>query len=96
MEVENMFKGKVILAYLVNPPDEFIGGIAISHPKLETLCGRHFVVGTVPENPSDWASGLRISVAFEQIAHYLELESHDDFFDVADAGIPGMGNKSIH
>lgn len=95
MAIDNVFKGKVILSYLINPPDEFVGGLAISAPRIEENLGRYFVVGRVPENISDWTSGLPISVAFDQIAHYMEFEDENDFFEKAGSGIPGIGNKSI-
>jgi hypothetical protein len=95
MGIENIFNGKVILAYLINSPDDFAGGLAISDPKIEEKLGRYFVVGRVPENPSDWTSGLPISVAFDQIAHFMEFEDENDFIEKASSIAPKFGDKSI-
>ena len=95
MANNNIFKGKVILAYLINPSDEFAGGLAISDPRIEETLGRYFVVGKIPENFSDWTSGLRISVAFDQIAHYIEFEDENDFVEKAGAGINGIEHRTI-
>ena len=95
MTTDNIFKGKVILAYLINPPDDFVGGLAISEPRIEEKLERYFIVGRVPENPSDWSSGLPISVAFDQIAHYIEFEDEKDFIEKAGSVTSGIGSKSI-
>lgn len=95
MTTNDLFKGKAILAYLINPPDEFVGGLAIADPRIEDKFGRYFVVGKVPQNSADWTSGLRISVAFDQIAHYIEFEDENDFIEKAGQGISGIGNKTI-
>lgn len=75
-----MFKGKVVLVYLVNPPEEFAGGIAIADPQIVEAEKKKFVTGTVPETSDDWTSGLRVSVAFDQIAHFIEFADEDEFF----------------
>ncbi len=74
-----MFKGKVVLVYLINPPEVFSGGIAITDPQIVEAENRKFVMGTVPESPDDWTSGLRVSVAFDQIAHFIEFTDEDEF-----------------
>ena len=91
----NLFKGKVILVYLIDPPSEYVAGLAISNPKTIEYLGRYFVVGKVPESISDWTSGLRISVAFDQVAHFMEFKDENDFFERAGPDIYGLGNKSM-
>ena len=95
METEKIFKGKMLLMYLINPPDEFAGGVAISNPTIEEKLGRYFIVGRVPDNPEDWTSGMSISVAFDQIAHYLEFHGENDFYEKTGSTISGMGNSSL-
>ena len=43
-----LFKGKVVILYLINPPESFSGGVAICDPKIEERHGRIFLVGEVP------------------------------------------------
>jgi hypothetical protein len=74
-----MFKGKVVLLYLTNPPEDFTGGVAIVNPEIFEVENRRFVVGTAPERPYDWTSGLRASVAFDQIAYFLEFADESEF-----------------
>lgn len=68
-----------MLFYLTNPPEGFTGGIAIANPQVVEAENRKFVMGTVPEAPDDWTSGLRVSVAFDLIAHFLEFTDENDF-----------------
>ena len=75
----NFFKGKIVILYLINPPEAFSGGIAISEPKIEELNGRFFLMGQVPSNPDDWTSGLRTGVAVDQVAHFLEFGDENEF-----------------
>jgi len=95
MDLNNIFKGKVLLVYLINPPNEFTGGLAIATPRVEEKLGRYFVVGKVPGNPSNWTSGLSISVAFDQIAHYMEFADESDFIEKAASDMPGIGNDTL-
>jgi hypothetical protein len=90
-----MFEGKVVLVYLINPPDEFISGIAIFSPQVQDYFGRKFVTGTVPENPDDWTSGLKASVALDQIAHFLEFQNENDFAERNSSALPGIHGKHI-
>ena len=76
----NDFGGEVILVYLVNPPEEFIGGIPIVHPSIEEKAGVKFVVGKIPSDPRDWSSELPVGVALKQIAHYLVFASVEDYY----------------
>ncbi len=76
-----MFRGKLILVYLIDSSKEFIGGIAVLNPRIEEFEGRKFIVGKIPESSDDWASGLRAVIAFDQVAHYLEFEDESDYFD---------------
>ena len=75
------FRGKVVLIYLLNAPEDFRAGLAISDPRIEEVNGRLFVIGTVPELLNDWSSGQRVGVAFDQIAHFLEFSSEQEFID---------------
>ena len=95
MNSSSIFTGEVILVYLKTPPTEFAGGVAISRPRIEKKLGRYFVVGTVPENPKDWSSGLPISVAFDQIAHYLEFQDENDFDEKARLSVAGRDRDSL-
>ena len=73
-----IFKGEVVLFYLMNAPSEYSGGIVISNPKIQEVYGRVFVVGTVP-NIDDWSVGATVGVALDQVAHYLEFSSEQEF-----------------
>lgn len=75
------FKEKVVLLYLINDSPDFGGGIAICDPKIEEANGRVFVVGTVPVMLSDWSSGQKAGVAFDQIAHFVAFASEQEFVE---------------
>jgi hypothetical protein len=75
------FRGKVLIVYLINPPDAFSGGIAVANPRLEECYDRIFLVGEVPPSPDDWSSGLRISIGFDQVAHFLEFSDVDEYIE---------------
>jgi len=77
--VNDLFEGKVLLVYLINPPEAFVGGIAIINPQIVERMGRCFLIGAVPTRPDDWTSGLRVGISFEQIAHFLEFSDEDEF-----------------
>jgi len=81
MAENRLFRGKVVLVYMMNAAPEFSGGIAICDPVLEDNNGRCFVVGTVPNMFDDWSSGQTVGVALDQIAHYLEFSSEQEFID---------------
>ncbi len=85
-----MFRGKIVLLYLINAPQEFRGGIAIHDPVVEEINGRFFVSGTVPNGLDDWSSGQRIGVAFDQIAHFLEFETEREFIEKSSFWDQGM------
>jgi uncharacterized protein (DUF1330 family) len=76
-----LFAGKVLIVYLINPPEAFSGGIAIANPSVEERYGRTFLVGEVPESAGDWSSGLRIGIGFDQVAHFLEFTDVDEYVD---------------
>ena len=76
-----LFKGKIVIAYLTNPPEGFIGGIAISNPEIIEFNGRAFLFGYVPNSIVDWTSGLRVGIALEQIAHFLEFDDERELLD---------------
>jgi hypothetical protein len=80
MKSENFFDGEVVLIYLVNPPEAFVGGIPIVNPVIEEKEGMKFIVGRMPSDPSDWASDMPVGVALKQVAHYLVFSSLDEFY----------------
>jgi len=90
-----MFEGKVILIYLFNPPEAFIGGIAVYNPQVQDYFGRKFITGTVPRNPDDWTSGLKVSVAFDQVAHFLEFSDERDLLERNSSALPGFHGKPV-
>ena len=45
IDTTQLFKGRVLIAYLINPPEAFSGGVAISNPALEEFYGRIFLMG---------------------------------------------------
>jgi hypothetical protein len=79
VEDKKFFSGKVVLLYLLNPPDEFVSGIPISNPEIKELNGRSYFVGRIPKNPNDWASELRTGIAVDQIAHFIEFDDEEEF-----------------
>jgi hypothetical protein len=74
-----MFEGEVVLVYLIDPPEAFTSGIAIVNPEVQDHYGRNFITGTVPRDANDWTSGLRVGVALDQVAHFLEFPDERDF-----------------
>ena len=79
MSGNNDFGGDVVLVYLVNPPDAFVGGIPIVHPVIEEKAGVTFIVGHIPPDPRDWTSEMPIGVSMKQVAHYLVFATLEDF-----------------
>jgi hypothetical protein len=96
MNMKRMLDCKVVLLYLVNPPEEFSGGIAISDPQIIEMQGRRFVVGISPECLNDWVSGLRTSVAFDQVAQLIEFDSEEEFMERSEQAMAGMGGNPVH
>ncbi len=90
-----LFMGKIIIAYLNNPPAEFAGGIAITNPRIEEHNGRTFVIGQVPYSPDDWTSGLRVGLAYEQVTHFLEFTDEDEFFEKTSTALAGRDADSF-
>ena len=80
MNGKNDFDGDVVLVYLVNPPDTFVGGIPIVHPVIEEKAGLTFIVGQIPSDPRDWTSEMPIGVSLKQVAHYLVFPTLEDFY----------------
>jgi hypothetical protein len=76
-----VFKGRVLLVYLMNAPDAFAGGVAISNPKTEELFGRTFLIGDIPSTSSDWAAGSRIGIAFDQVTHFVEFSDENEYLE---------------
>jgi hypothetical protein len=89
----SLFKGKVVILYLINPHEAFSGGVAICDPKIEERQGRIFLVGEVPHSEGDWSSGLRIGVAFDQICHFIEFADTNEFLERTSSGI---ARKTLH
>ncbi|OGP91356.1 MAG: hypothetical protein A2157_18280 [Deltaproteobacteria bacterium RBG_16_47_11] len=75
------FKGRVLLVYLMNAPNAFLGGVVISNPKTEELFGRTFLIGDVPSTSNDWAAGSRIGIAFDQVSHFLEFSDENEYLE---------------
>lgn len=96
MDRKNLLACKVVLIYLINPPEEFAGGIAVSDPEVVEKEGRKFVAGISPEGLNDWVSGLRISVAYDQIAHLIEFDSEEEFLERSEQALAGYGSKPMH
>jgi hypothetical protein len=96
MQMKGLLACKVVLIYLANPPEEFAGGIAVGDPQVVELEGRKFVAGKSPEGLNDWVSGLRISVAFDQIAHLIEFDSEEEFMERSEQALAGFGGKPVH
>ena len=91
MRIENLFRGEVVLVYLVNPPEAFIGGIPIVNPVIEEKEGVKFIVGNMPSDPRDWTSDMPVGVALHQVAHYLVFSSVEDYYGKADFFTYGEG-----
>jgi len=91
MRSENGFGGEVVLFYLVNPPEVFVGGIPIVNPVIEGKEGLQFVVGNMPSDPRDWTSDMPVGVALNQVAHYLVFPSLDDFYQKSEFFTFGEG-----
>lgn len=75
------FKCKVVIVYIMNASPEFSNGVPIQDPRLEEINGRIFVLGVVPNVEEDWAAGLPIGIAFDQIGHFIEFASEKEFFE---------------
>jgi hypothetical protein len=90
-----IFQGKVVLLFLKGPPEGFTGGIAVLNPSIEEREGRKFVVGRVPPSPDDWTSGLRVGIAFDQIAHYLEFADENEFFEKSGLAMSSMETSPL-
>ena len=91
---EQFFKGKVVIVYLINPPEAFTGGIAVYNPQVEEWFGRIFLMGEVPPSPDDWTSGLRTGIAFDQIAHFLEFSDENEYLEKSSSAMDGKPFKS--
>ena len=91
-----VFQSSVIIVYLINSPEAFMGGIALKNPEIEERCGRQFLIGEVPFNPNDWTSGLKVGISFDQVAHYLEFPSEDEYFKRFSAQPEGEDFRSLH
>jgi len=90
-----MFEGRVVLFYMLNPPEAFAGGIAVLDPRIIDRWGQKFVVGRIPDGPDDWASGLRVSIAFDQVAHFLEFDSIEEYLEKSGPAWNGYGSSSL-
>ena len=94
MQNENVFGGRVVLIYLINPHDSVAGGIPVLDPVVEKKHGREFLVGQVPSDPNDWSAGLTVGIAMDQIAHYLVFSTEEEFTKKAE--FAGMSSSSMH
>jgi hypothetical protein len=73
------WSGKVVLIYLATVSGGSPPCVAVAHAALESRGGRQFVIGSVPSHPQDWASDLRIEVAWDQVSHVLVFDSLDQY-----------------
>ncbi len=85
------FKGKVALVYLIQSHDAFSGGIAVKDPKIEELQGLTFLTGIVPDG-FDWTGGLAVSIRFDQIAHFVEFRTEQEFAEKSSIAMESSGN----
>ncbi len=72
------FGDKAVTFYLANVPFEY--AVTLDSPSLERQAGRVFAVGKVlPSGSHDWTSGVRVSVAWDQISQYIVFDSAEEF-----------------
>lgn len=86
------FEGEILLLYLVNSSDAFAGGIALKNPEVKQLSGRLFIIGIIPESTNDWSSGQKTGIALDQVAHFIEFSSEQEFIEKASFAV----NVSAH
>lgn len=79
--LKTLFRGGVVLLYLIDPTEMFAGGLAIQNPELTEIDGRTFIRGMVPDNMDDWSAGQPIGVALDQVAHYVEFSDEQEFME---------------
>ncbi len=65
----------IMLIYTAFAGPSSASGVAVEGCRTETHFGRSFLVGTVPLSQRDWAAGLRVAVAWDQVAHCLVFDS---------------------
>ena len=92
---KSLFEGKVVILYLKNPPEAFIGGIVIKNPHIEEFFGRSFLIGESPFSPDDWTSGLRTGISFDQVAHFLEFSDENEYLKKSTSSQAGESFKSV-
>ena len=72
------FSNKAVTFYLANVPLEY--AVTLESPSLEVQAGRVFAVGNaVPSASHDWASGVRVSVAWDQVSQYLVFDTAEEY-----------------
>jgi hypothetical protein len=76
-----VFHGKVVLVYIINPAAEFSNGVSIYRPEITDLFGRKYIVGTTPTDINDWTTGLRVGVALDQVVHYVEFADEIEYIE---------------
>ncbi len=92
---QKIFKGMIVVVYLINSAEIFSRGIAISEPNIEEFYGRKFLTGNVPQSADDWASGLRTVVAFDQISHFIEFSDENEFIEKTFSEIDGEITNTV-
>lgn len=71
---------RIVLFYLREAASDSVQpGIALVSPRVEHRFGDEFLVGVVPEETNDWASGLHAGVRRREVVHFLEFDSLEDY-----------------
>lgn len=73
------WQGKILLVYLKSGGPSVQAGVALADPRLETRHGVEFLVGRVPAQEKDWASGLSVGVRWSEVLHYLVFDSAAEY-----------------
>jgi hypothetical protein len=71
--------GKIVLLYVRDAGPTTQPGVALESPRIELRHGEEFLVGRVPHQERDWASGLEAGVRWSQVVHFLVFGSRDEY-----------------
>ncbi len=77
--VADAWAGKVLLIYTAFAGPSSSAGVAIEEAHTEDHFGRSFLVGRVPQSQRDWAAGLQVAIAMDQVAHRLVFDSRQQY-----------------
>jgi hypothetical protein len=53
--------------------------VSVAKARLEARGGRQFLVGAIADSARDWASGLRVEVAWDQVAHVVVFDTLEEY-----------------